>query len=212
MHRMHHVHVPESMQHAAARPDGSGPHNLEEVLIRLCTAGGEQGEVSLGELLDSVGRRSFGPLLLVCGIIVFWPITIPGLPSIMAVLVLLIAVQLLLRRNYFWLPHWLLRRKMKEQKLRKVVRFLLPAARVADRVVHQRLPRFTGAVCARVVAVVCMCLALIIPPLELLPFSSSTVGAALTLFGLALIAQDGLMVLLGLAFCAVAFGLALTLL
>ena len=38
------------------------------------------------------------------------------------------------------------------------------------------------------------------PPLEILPFLATTAGAALTMFGLALIARDGLMALIGMAF------------
>jgi len=213
MQHTHHVHLPESMQRPpAARAAGAPPRNLQEVLTRLCGAGGDGGEVSLGEMLDAVGRRSFGPLLLVCGIIVIWPISIPGIATVIALLVLLIAAQLLLRRQYFWLPQWLLKRRMKQQTLRKVARFMMPVARVVDRVVHPRLTRFTSDAWARVVAVFCILIALAMPPLELLPFSNSLMGVPLALFALALLAQDGLLVLLGLAICAsaaVAFALML---
>lgn len=43
---------------------------------------------------------------------------------------------------------------------------------------------------------------LAMPPMELIPFSANAAGAALTLFGLALVAHDGLLAWLGLALTA----------
>ena len=39
------------------------------------------------------------------------------------------------------------------------------------------------------------------PPLEIVPFANTTSGLALTAFGLALIAYDGVLITLALAFC-----------
>lgn len=52
-------------------------------------------QVSVDDILDLVGRRSFGPLLLLAGVITLLPIVgdIPGVPTLMATLVILIAVQ-----------------------------------------------------------------------------------------------------------------------
>lgn len=39
-------------------------HNLTEMLDRMCDSKTEADQVSLDGLLDAVGRRSFGPILL----------------------------------------------------------------------------------------------------------------------------------------------------
>jgi hypothetical protein len=47
------------------------------------------------------------------------------------------------------------------------------------------------------------------PAMELVPFSANGAGAALTAFGLSLIAHDGLLALLAFVFTAMTFGLVL---
>ena len=51
----------------------------------------EASRVSVDDVVSAVGRRSFGLLLLVAGLITLAPIIgdIPGMPTLMAVLVLL---------------------------------------------------------------------------------------------------------------------------
>src|SRR5690606_15941015 len=76
--------------------DGEQPSSLVEVLDRLEEAAREQSDIALGAILEAVGRRSFGPLLLVAGLIALSPLSgIPGMPTTVGVLVLIIAVQLL---------------------------------------------------------------------------------------------------------------------
>jgi hypothetical protein len=108
--------------------------NLEQLLDRVSEAAHDGDRVSLGAILEVVGRRSFGPLLLVAGLVTLAPIIgdIPGMPTIMAVLVLLIAGQLLFRREHFWLPHWLLKRSVAQDKLHKALTWLRPPARFID--------------------------------------------------------------------------------
>ena len=52
----------------------------------------------------------------------------------------------------------------------------------------------------RVVAGICLLLAALMPLMEIAPFSGNAGGLVLLIFGLALIAGDGLMVLIGSAF------------
>src|SRR5690554_7602963 len=92
--------------------------NLEQLLDRIDEAGEGEEQVSLEQLMDHIGRRSFGPILLLIGVILVSPLSgIPGLPSTMGVAVLLLSLQMLLRRKYIWLPGWILRRSISEEKL-----------------------------------------------------------------------------------------------
>ena len=183
--------------------------NLEQLLDRICEAPDEKDRVTLGAILDAVGRRSFGPLLLVAGLVTLAPIVgdIPGVPTIMAVLVFLIAAQMLFRRDHFWLPRWLLDRSVPRDKLRKAVHWLNPPARFIDRFIRPRLTTFMHRIGAYVVAIVCVMISVAMPPMEVVPFSANIAGAALTAFGLSLIAQDGLLTLLALAFTVLTFGI-----
>jgi len=177
--------------------------NLEQLLDRLNDASQEHGKISVGAIVEAVGRRSFGPLLLVSGLMVFSPLSgVPGVPTLVGVLVALIAVQLLLGRNDFWLPQWLMRRHVSHDKFCKAVHFLRAPARFIDRFLRPRLQFLTRSAGVYTVALICAVIALAMPPLELVPFSSSVAGAALAAFGLSLIAHDGVVGLIALSLTA----------
>ena len=62
-------------------------------------------QVTIRELLATVGRRSYGPLLLVIGLFSISPATIvPGMTWLSAGLTLVIALQMLVGRRTPWLP------------------------------------------------------------------------------------------------------------
>ncbi|UXZ53594.1 exopolysaccharide biosynthesis protein [Halomonas sp. 7T] len=157
--------------------------------------------VSVDDVVSAVGRRSFGPLLLVAGLITLAPIIgdIPGMPTLMAVLVLLVSVQLLAGREAFWLPGFLLKRSFSRQKFNKGLQLMKKPARWVDGLLRVRLPWLTGYIGIRVTALVCLMIALAMPPMEFIPFSANGAGLALVLLGLGLVARDGLVLLLGLA-------------
>jgi hypothetical protein len=62
-----------------------------------------------------------------------------------------------------------------------------------------RLPWLTGYIGIRVTALICLLIALAMPPMEFIPFSANGAGLALALLGLGLVARDGLVLLLGFA-------------
>jgi hypothetical protein len=187
-------------------PYSNGPiTTLEELLDRLRDTARKVDPVSVSDILATTGRRSFGLLLLVPGIIVLSPLSgIPGLPSMFAIIVLLIAVQLLLRRPYVWLPEWLLRRRVPSHRMKQALHVLRPMARLIDRVIRPRLTQLTRGIALYAVAALCVVIAVTMPPLELIPFANSMAGAVLTTFGVALIGHDGVVVIIALALCVAA--------
>ena len=61
--------------------------------------------LTLGEVIDSVGRRSYGALLLVIGLFAISPITVvPGLTWFAAALTLVVAGQMAVGMPHIWLP------------------------------------------------------------------------------------------------------------
>ncbi|WP_163558250.1 exopolysaccharide biosynthesis protein [Halomonas sp. NO4] len=175
--------------------------NLAALVERLKHAGRHADSVSLEAILDCVGRRTFAPFLLVAGLITLAPLIgdIPGVPTLMASLVALSAGQLLLGRDHVWLPAWLLARRVPRQRYVQALHWLKRPARWIDRLLKPRLQRLTRPPAHLAVALTCLLIALAMPPMELIPFTANGAGLALTLFGLALFAEDGLMALLGYA-------------
>ena len=167
-------------------------HNLNGVLDNLSNAGEEGDRVAVAHIMDTVGRRAFGPLLLVPGLVVLSPIAgIPGVGAACGIVVMLIASQLLIGRDSFWLPKFIRKRSVDRKRFDKSVDKLRPVARVVDRVLRPRLDFLTRDPATYIVAAICILLALMLPVLDMVPFTSLVPASAITAFGLALIANDG---------------------
>jgi len=175
------------------------PENLEQMLSRISQAEDNSSErISLGNIVNEVGHRSFGPLLLIAGIITVLPVVgdIPGVPTLMAAFILLVAGQLLFGRHYFWLPKWLLKRDVSKGKMNKAMKWMRSPARFIDRLLKPRLTFFLEGGAVYAIAGACVVIALAMPAMEVVPFTANGAGLAITLFALALMARDGLLALL----------------
>jgi len=157
----------------------------------------KEKDVSLGDVLDKVGHRSFGPLLLLAGLFMAAPGIgdIPGVPTSLGIFVLLVAGQMLFRRKYFWLPQWLLNRAVSDKTLCKAIGWLRKPARYIDQVVKARLGGLTNNLGALAIAVTCVTIALATPLMEVVPMSANVAGVAIAAFGVALVAHDGVVAL-----------------
>ena len=184
--------------------EGRDITTLEQLLDRLDKAAtGERIDVAC--MMEAVGRSSFGALLLLGGLVTLSPLDIiPGIPTLIALAVLIVCVQLLSGRRHFWLPAWVLRRSITCQRFRRALTWLRKPARFGDRLVRPRLTTLTTDAASKVIALGCIVVALAMPVMEVVPFSANLAGIALTAFGLAVIAHDGLLALA--AFAATAAG------
>ena len=160
--------------------------NLEQLFDCIGKAAEQKRneKVSIDSIMEMIGRRSFGPLG-----------DIPGVPTIMGVFILLVAVQLLIGQEHFWLPKWLLQRAVPSEKLLKAVEWLRKPAHFIDKLIRPRLLIFVNGTAKYVIAIVCIFIALMLPFMEVVPFSANAGGLAIVAFGLALIARDGLLAL-----------------
>lgn len=182
--------------------------SVEELIDQMGQADPDGEDVTLDALFHAVGRRSFGPMILMAGLITLAPIIgdIPGVPTIMGILVVLTAGQLLVHSDHIWLPNWMLKRSVKRDKLCKALDWMRKPARFIDRGLRPRLTMFIRTAGVHVIAVVCVLIGAAMPAMELVPFSANGAGAALTAFGLALIARDGLVALIALVLTLGTFG------
>ncbi|MFO7703554.1 MAG: exopolysaccharide biosynthesis protein [Halopseudomonas sp.] len=188
--------------------DDDHPRNLQQLFDCIDQAEEEDGRVFWSAIMNEVGRRSFGPLLLLGGLTVLAPIIgdLPGVPTLIGMVVLLIAVQLLFGRQNFWLPGFMLKRSVSKDKLHKALAWLNKPARFIDKLLRPRLSHVTSGPMVRVIAIVCLAIALAMPVMEFVPFSANLAGIALTAFGLALIARDGLLALIAFVFTGLMMG------
>lgn len=181
--------------------------SIQDLIDRIEDSASDKEHIQLGKIVEMVGRRAFGPILLFAGLVTISPLSgVPGMPTLMGVLVLAVAVQLLMHRQHIWLPSFLLERKVPKDKLCTAMKWSRPPARFVDRGLKTRLTFFTHNSGTHFIAVICLFVAVGMPPMELVPFSVTVAGMTLFLFGLALIAHDGVIALAGVLFAVAAYG------
>lgn len=181
------------------------PHSMGEVVEGIEELADGKRVVCLGDALDRFGKASFGPVLIVLPLIELSPIGgIPGLPTALAILIALIALQLLFGRDHLWLPGFVERRSLAADKLHKGAEKLEGLATRMDRWFKGRLRWLTRGPALKVAALCVIALCATVPPLELIPFASSAPMLSIAAFGLALTVRDGLMMLMAMALTAAA--------
>ena len=193
----------------SAHDTGKGNGNdqpLEQIIDSLVALGKKQEKVSVSDIQQEVGQRSFGPFLLVPALFEISPLGgIPGVPTLIGLIVVITAAQMLFGRRHFWLPAFISRRSISGDRVVPALTKIRPAARTVDKGLRPRLQRITREPWSRAVAGLCILCAVIVPPLEVVPFASSGPFAAIALIGLGFMGRDGLFVWLGVIVAAVSF-------
>ncbi|WP_128891169.1 exopolysaccharide biosynthesis protein [Erythrobacter sp. HKB08] len=173
------------------------PQNLEDMIEGVEHLAEEKEKVSLGDALDEFGSRSYGPFLVLLPLLEFSPLGgIPGVPTGLAVLIALIAVQILFGKKHIWLPAFVQNRKVKSKKIGAFAERLEGTAEKIDSLFHKRLQSLTHGWPVRAQALIIIALCAMVPPLEVVPFASSAPMMAIAAFGLALLMRDGLLTLI----------------
>lgn len=170
---------------------------LCDLLDRLETAG-TGDTVTVQEILDATGDNSIMPVVLAIALILVSPLSgIPGLPTLSAMVILLLMAQAIVRRKHLWLPAFLCNRRVaRDRYTRALERMRRPAVWI-DRHSHPRLRILTLGPLRLLTLLTCMAVATVWPFLELLPFVTSFGAGALALMSFGLITRDGLYVLAG---------------
>jgi hypothetical protein len=187
------------------------PHDLTGLLDQVKRAGDDPETVTVADVRERLGQRSFGPLLLFAGLVLSTPIVgIPGLPTTLAIVIMLTSGQMLFGLQRLWLPKFLLRRSIARRHLERFDRIVRYAAGYVDRIIRPRLIWLTAKPFSSLIAALCFLLGLIMLPLEYVPLTSSIPAFPVAAFGLALTTRDGLFVILGLALILAGLGFFIT--
>lgn len=181
-------------------------HPLERVIESIIELGKKQEKVSVSDIQKEIGQRSFGPFLFVPAIFEISPLGgIPGVPTLISLIVIITAAQMLMGRRHFWLPGFISRRSIKGKRIEPAMKKIRPVVRLVDKGLRPRLQRITKKPWNRAVAGLCILCAVIVPPLEVIPFASTGPFAAIALIGLGLMGRDGVFVWLGVIVATVSF-------
>jgi hypothetical protein len=174
---------------------------VQDIVARLEST--SQGDhVTLGDAIEAFGRRSFLPLLMVPALLVVSPLSgIPFFSSLCGLTIALIAAQMLWPgQDSLWLPDRLMRQHVSGDRARRALTRLGSFARWLDAHARERFAVFVGHRPGRkAIEACCLFAGLAMPVLEIVPFSSSILGASVLLMATGLLTRDGLFAVLGLA-------------
>lgn len=172
------------------------PHSVTDVVDGLEELADSEEKVSFGDVLDKFGSRSFAPVMMVLALLELTPIgVIPGVPSLLAACILLIAAQMLFGRKHIWVPDWIANRSVSGDKMHTATEKLDGTAEKLDNLSGSRLEFLTRGPAIQAAALVIMILCLLVAPLEVLPWASMGPMLAIAIISLAIMARDGLAML-----------------
>ena len=164
---------------------------LSQVLVLLAAEPEER--ISFRDILAILSERSFAILVVLLGLPNCLPMP-PPIPTISSLLLIMIAVQMLVRRPEPWFPGVILRGSVARRDVLRAVKRALPVVSVLERWSRPRLiifDRRTGSLLGAVLLLTMSIGMLLAAPLiGQLPY-----GLAVCLFGLGQIERDGVLVL-----------------
>lgn len=155
----------------------------------------EGEKVELGEVVEHLENRGFGPILLAPALVALLPTgAIPGIPSACGILIFLIAIQMAWGKKHPWLPKRLKSIGFSQDKLGTVIDKATPYTKKVDRWFKPRVSILSEGIVKRAVAVLCALAGLVMIPLELVPFAVMLPAFAIVLAAVGLSTEDGIVI------------------
>ena len=184
-------------------PEHDRRETASEALHRL-TVGNPEDKVSFGEMLDTLGERSFGMLLIAFSIPNLLPFPgVPGVSFVTGMAILYIAIQLVLANKEPALPEWISRKSFSRAHLSRFIVKTTPLLRWLEKPIRPRLTTIVAGPGERIIGLVAVihAVTLALP----IPMGNLPQAVALILFAFALIELDGVMAILGYVASILAF-------
>ena len=176
------------------RHAGDG-RRLGEILAEL--AARPAPDLTLGELIESMGDRGHGLLIAALALPNVLPIYLPGLSAIFGLPLVFVAFQLALGRQKLWLPAALGRRSIARAAFARMAKAIAPWLTRLERALKPRWPELLGPLAERLAGLLAILLGLLLSlPI---PLTNIPLAIPLVLIGLGLAERDGLILAIGLA-------------
>jgi len=173
--------------------------SLTAVVNRTIGLAESQEDVSLGQVIGSFEQTGFAALVIVPATAVVTPLSgIPLFSSVCGLTIALLAIQWLVGRKQVWLPGWLQRRSLKGVTIYRAMMRIKPLAHWLDSHSNERLRLLFRRPFRMLLPLACLILGTLMPLLELVPFSSSLLGAAICLIAFSRLTRDGIYALLAM--------------
>ena len=187
-------------------PDETGPSSaraprrrLSEVLRDIDV--GDARRVSVGDVVDALGDRSFSPLMVIFAMPNVF-LFIPGSSVFTALPLVFLAVQLMSGRGAVWLPRLVAERSLERSTFRRMVTAVLPYMRRVERLAGSCRWPTTERLAERMIGATTLLLALFL--FLPIPFVNGLPALSIIMLALSLAERDGRWLAGGLALALVA--------
>ncbi len=166
--------------------------------LEALTKDHEGDTIAVGEIMQRVRYRGFGSMLLAPALITVMPTgAIPFVPALCGVIIVFVCVQILMGRNYPWLPAQVKEFEISTEKIEKAVQSVKPYTSKIDQYLQKRLYFLLHDISKYITAAVSLALSLVMILIGFIPMLPAAVALPIFFFGLGFIARDGLIISLG---------------
>jgi hypothetical protein len=181
--------------------------SLAQMLEKAVPEGQEQ-RISLREIMEGLGTRSYGPLLFFFCLFELLPFisAIPGMYIVTASVVILLSAQLMIGREQPWLPAWLLNVSLSRKPLRDRLQRWSAWTLWLDGMMKPRLEYLVDPPFVQGMAGLCIVFALAFFPLSPIPASEKVLVVPVAFFALALMTRDGVLAIVGFLIAGASIG------
>ncbi len=177
-------------------PDEAAPRRGLFAALEVIAAEAPAEGLTLHEFTQALGERAFGVMLFALAI----PVCIPllyGIPQIVSLPMIAIAVQMAMGRSEPWMPHRFGERRLSKDRLQRTAAGARRWFGWVEALARPRLLLLSGPTAERLVgAVFVLFITSILIPF---PASNTVPGIGVAMGSIGLITRDGLLVLAGLA-------------
>ncbi|KTD06573.1 proton transporter [Legionella gratiana] len=167
-----------------------------EALLAIINHEDLKGELTFQRILQTLGDRAFGVVLLFFALPSALPFsTIPGVSLVFSVPILLFACQMVFARKTLWLPKFIAEHTIHQETISKIIHTTVP---YLIKIEYFLKPRWSFMTCPLMeiingLLIVCLAILLMLP----IPLSNFIFAILLIIFSLGLIEKDGVFVILG---------------
>lgn len=167
-------------------------------------------KITLVDVLELSGERTFGFLLVLLSLPSALPIPAPGYSIPFGVVILLLAVQLMIGRIRPWFPQWFRNRSLSTHQAQGIIKAGIPWLRRLESISKPRYAFICTSPTGRLIlggAIALMGISMMIP----LPLTNTLPAIAVFIIGFSLIEDDGAISIMGLTVGIIAAALSSTL-
>jgi len=179
--------------------DEDGAGTLNGVLDDLEALADGADPVAFGDIVETLGARGFGPLLMILSLFLLVPVgAIPGVPAAIGLVVAGIGAQVIRGRKGLWLPKRVRRLNIAAREVSQAIGLLRPRLQWLGRYLHRRLTILAeGRLSLLGIGMVLLVVGVAMVFIGFVPLLPILLALPVLVFGIGLTMRDGLVVLVG---------------